>query len=57
MYRPFFGGSLASATAFKTSLFASAIDAVGKWSDKGPFGSGSKSEIIFPLEVLVKTHR
>ena len=29
MYERFFCGSLASATAFKTSLFASAIDAVG----------------------------
>ena len=29
MYGPFFCGSLASATVFKTSLFASAIDAVG----------------------------
>ena len=32
-------GSLASATAFETSMFASAIDTVGTWSDKGPFGS------------------
>ena len=29
MYGRFFCGSLASATAFKTSLFASAIGAVG----------------------------
>ena len=36
MYGPFFFGSLASSTAFKTSLCASAIDAVGKWSGKGP---------------------
>ena len=42
-----FCGPLASATAFKTSLFASAIDAVGiasyvaKWSGQGPFGSGT----------------
>ena len=52
MYGPF---SLASATAFKTSLFASAID--GEWSDKGPFGSGSEAELnVHSLEVLIKTH-
>ena len=52
MYGPF---SLASATAFNTSLLASTIN--GKWSDKGPFGSGSEAELnVHSLEVLVKTH-
>ena len=54
MHGPFFCGSLASATALKTSLFASAIDAVGKWSNKGrqPFGSGSEAEISILLKYL-----
>ena len=52
MYRSFFCGYLASATAFKTSLFASAINAVGKWSDKGPFGSGSEAEMSTLLKYL-----
>ena len=57
MYEPFFCGSLyiASATALKTSLLASAIDAVGpviQWSDKGPFGSGSEAEMSTLLKYL-----
>ena len=57
MYGPFFCGSLASATAFKTSLLASAIDAVGpviQWSDKGPFGSGSEAEMSREMSTLLK---
>ena len=52
MYGPFFCGSLASSTAFRTSLFASAIDAVGKWFDKGPFGSNSEAEMSTLLKHL-----
>ena len=52
MYGPFFCGSLASATAFKTSLFPSAIDAVGKWSDKGRFRSETEAEMSTLLKYL-----
>ena len=52
MYGPFFCGSLASATAFKTSLFASAINAVGKWSDKELFRSGSDAEMSTLLKYF-----
>ena len=52
MHGPFFCGSLASATVFKTSLFTFAINAVGKWSDKGPFRSGSEAEMLTLLKYL-----
>ena len=50
MYGHFFCGSLTSATSFKTSLFATAID--GEWSDKGPFRSGSEAEMSTLLKYL-----
>ena len=43
---------LASATAFKTSLFAYTINAVGKWTNKGPFRSGSEAEMSTLLKYL-----
>ena len=46
IYGRFFCGFLASATAFKTSLLPQSALYVAlatgyKWSDKGPFGSGT----------------